>query len=160
MLVLLIIGVTSVGISLLGTIVIAVQGFRCPVVWINMCFANLGSIVLFIFAATATGVIVGGSAAVDGLRDGYGIGTTKGTSFLAMGWVAAILSLVGSVYWFAVWFVEFRRSAFMRVQRSEAEVGNWKGILSEVKQNVRLQDEKVRGSEGSKRGSGERLTYE
>lgn len=145
MLVLLIIGTASVGISLLGTIVIVIQGFRCPVVWINMCFANLGTTSLFIFAGTATGAIVAGSSAVNGLGEAFSIGTTQGTSFLAMGWIAAVFSLFGSIFWFSVWFVEFRRSAFRRVRRSEEEIGNWRGIFSEVRRNLRVRDEKVQG---------------
>lgn len=154
MLVLLIIGIASVGISLLGTLAVAVRGFRCPVVWINMCFANIGAAVLFVFAATATGVVVGGSDAVEGFGAAWGVRATRGSAFLAMAWVAAFLSLVGSGYWFAVWFVELRRTAFVRVARSEEEIGNWRGIFGEVGRNVRIQGEKLEeGGDGSRRKS-------
>lgn len=153
MLVLIIIGTASVGIALFGSVVTAVQGFRCPVVWINMCFAILGATALLIFAATATAIVVGGASAVDRMGTAWDIKTARGGPFLIMAWIAACFSLVGSSYWFAVWFVEFRGMALIRKARNVDEIGNWKGILSELGRDMRVHVEKTEGSTGSIHGS-------
>ena len=60
-----------------------------------------------------------------------------GETALAFFLVIAALSAFMAVFWFAVWFVEVRKMAFVRMQRSEADIGNWKGIFGEVKRNLK-----------------------
>jgi hypothetical protein len=47
-----------------------------------------------------------------------------------------------STYWDIVWFVEFRRTALKRKWRSQKEVGNYWGVLGEVRRNLRRPDKK------------------
>lgn len=104
----------------------------------NLIFSQLAADVLFLVALIATGVIVGGTSAVGGAGSGLSLRVKEGTSFLAIVWPAAVLSLVAGTYWFAIWFVEFRRSAFSRRSRTSRQIGNWGGIFGEVRRDLKV----------------------
>jgi hypothetical protein len=54
---------------------------------------------------------------------------------------------IASTYWGIVWLVEFRKTAMKRKWRSESEVGNYWGVLGEVRRNLRRPDKKGNGVE-------------
>lgn len=98
----------------------------------------IASDVLLMLAILATAVIAYGSSTLSGFGSGFSIHIKEGSSFLAVMWVAAIMSLIAGSYWFLLWFVEFRESAFSRRSRTQSQIGNWAGILGEVRRDIKV----------------------
>ncbi|KAK1992566.1 hypothetical protein LX36DRAFT_290772 [Colletotrichum falcatum] len=131
------IGATSAGIVLLATLPILLFGFVRALVLVSLAFSLLGSVFLPAFAVVATAVAYGGRNMLNKTMDAFGIEIQAGGPFIAMSWVAAVASVAAAAYWFMVWFVSFRRTAFSRRRRTENEVGNWRGIFREVKGDLK-----------------------
>ncbi|GKT63849.1 SUR7 protein [Colletotrichum tofieldiae] len=134
---LLAIGTISTGIVLLATLPILIFGFLRVLVLVSLIFSLIGSFVLPAFAAVTTGLIYGGKSMLNKSMDAFGMQIQTGGPFVAMAWVAAVASMAAATYWFMVWFVSFRRTAFSRRKRTESEIGNWRGIFREVKGDLR-----------------------
>jgi hypothetical protein len=62
-----------------------------------------------------------------------------------MSWFAWWFMFIASTYWGIVWLVEFRKTAMKRKWRSESEVGNYWGVLGEVRRNLRRPDKREKG---------------
>jgi hypothetical protein len=103
-----------------------------------MILAILASTASMLQAIIATGATLGGSASVRGLASVFNIEITAGRIFLALSWASAITALVGSAYWCLIWFVEFRQTAFSRRQRKGWQMGDWRGIITEVRRDLRI----------------------
>ena len=110
---------------------------------INTSSSILGASIFLGMAGIATGVVVAGGDSISDLGRGFNLGVKRGGGYLAVIWVAAVLAWLASAYWFMVWFVEFRRSAFSRRHRTSAQIGNWRGIVGEVRKDL-----KVNGHDG------------
>ncbi|GKT39826.1 uncharacterized protein ColSpa_00007 [Colletotrichum spaethianum] len=134
---LLAIGTACTGIVLLATLPILLFGFLRILVLVSLVFSLLGALVLPAFAAVTTGIIYGGKSMLNQSMKAFGMQIQTGGPFVAMAWVAAVASMAASTYWFLVWFVSFRRTAFSRRKRTESEIGNWRGIFREVKGDLR-----------------------
>ncbi|KZL80132.1 sur7 protein [Colletotrichum incanum] len=134
---LLAIGTICTGIVLLATLPILIFGFLRVLVLVSLVFSLIGSLVLPAFAAVTTGLIYGGKNMLNRSMDAFGMQIQTGGPFVAMSWVAAVASMAAATYWFMVWFVSFRRTAFSRRKRTENEIGNWRGIFREVKGDLR-----------------------
>lgn len=93
---------------------------------------------LLTLAIVVTIVIAYGSSTINGFGSGFSIQVKQGSSFLAFMWVSAILSLIAGSYWFAIWFVAFRKSAFARRSRTQSQIGNWTGIFGEVRRDLKV----------------------
>lgn len=118
---------------------------------VNTGFSILGAGIFLGLAGIATGVVVAGSDSISDLGRGFNLEVKQGGGYIAIMWVAAVLAWIASAYWFMVWFVEFRRSAFSRRHRTSAQIGNWKGIIGEVRKDL-----KVNGHSGGHTYDGER----
>jgi hypothetical protein len=118
---------------------------------INTGFSILGATILLSLAGIATGVVFAGSDNISNIGRGFNLEAKRGGAYVAIIWVAAALAWIASAYWFMVWFVEFRRSAFSRRHRTSAQIGNWKGIFGEVRKDL-----KVNGHNGGHAYEGER----
>ncbi|KAK1579605.1 uncharacterized protein LY79DRAFT_563775 [Colletotrichum navitas] len=131
------IGTTCVGIVLLATLPILLFGFVRALVLVSLVFSLLASITLPTFAVILTALVYGARNMLNKTMDAFGIQIQAGGSFIAMAWVAAVASMAAATYWFMVWFVSFRRTAFSRRKRTENEIGNWRGIFREVKGDLK-----------------------
>lgn len=134
---LLVIGTICTGITLFATLTVVIVGFWRVLVIVSLIFSLIAASVLPLFAVVTTGIIVGGRMMLEKQVDAFGIQTKEGGPFIAMSWVAAVASMVASTYWFSMWFVSYRRTAFSRRKRTESEIGNWKGIFREVKGDLK-----------------------
>ncbi|CCF32328.1 hypothetical protein CH063_00785 [Colletotrichum higginsianum] len=137
MVALLAIGTISTGIVLLATLPIILVGFLRVLVLVSVIFSLIGSFALPAFAIVTTALIYGGKSMLNRPLDAFGMQIQTGGPFVAMAWVAAVASMAAATYWFLVWFVSFRRTAFSRRKRTENEIGNWRGIFREVKGDLR-----------------------
>ncbi|KAK2031645.1 hypothetical protein LX32DRAFT_613290 [Colletotrichum zoysiae] len=131
------IGTTCIGIVLLSTLPILLFGFVRALVLVSLVFSLIASFALPAFAVITTVIVYGGRNALKGIMSAFGIQIQAGASFIAMAWVAAVASMAAATYWFMVWFVSFRRTAFSRRKRTENEIGNWGGIFREVKGDLK-----------------------
>jgi hypothetical protein len=118
---------------------------------VNTGFSILGATIFLGLAGIATGVVVAGSDSISDLGRGFNLEVKQGGAYIAIIWVAAVLAWIASAYWFMIWFVEFRRSAFSRRHRTSAQIGNWRGIIGEVRKDL-----KVNGHSGGPTYDGER----
>jgi hypothetical protein len=101
----------------------------------------------------ATIIVVTVSNAFNKFGSTLGLKAEIGVSGLVMSWFAWWFMFLASTYWDVVWFVEFRRTALKRKWRSEKEVGNYWGVLGEVRKNLRRPDKKGKGVEiGDEKG--------
>lgn len=105
---------------------------------VNVGFSALAASVLQLLAVFVTVLVAVGSSVINDMGSGLSVSVKAGGSFLAMAWVAAVLSSVAGLYWFLVWFVEFRRTSLARRGRTSHEIGNWRGILGEIKRDIRI----------------------
>ncbi|ESZ95289.1 hypothetical protein SBOR_4316 [Sclerotinia borealis F-4128] len=64
-----------------------------------------------------------------------GIEASVGSAFLGSSWIAAIFALISNQYWMVVWLVEIRGYGFRRRIRTDEEIGDWKGIMGELKRD-------------------------
>lgn len=103
----------------------------------NIFWPLLASTFAFVAAAMLSVLVVGVFAAVNGAVHVAGVKIGQGGSVLLLAWLAWVLVLLALVYWGLVWFVEVRRWSFTKRRRSEDEVGNWKGIGTEVWKDLR-----------------------
>jgi hypothetical protein len=112
MLVMLVMGTLGMGITAVGSGVVLVSGISTTAVWVNVVFGILGSVSLVLFAATATGAVVGGASAME-LTGGksFHVQAKYGIGFLIVAWVLALTSMLCGGHWFRFWFVEFRKTS-------------------------------------------------
>ncbi|KAI9172571.1 hypothetical protein HJFPF1_02077 [Paramyrothecium foliicola] len=132
-----IIAVIGTGLMFLGSL-FAVLFLRRVTAVTTMLLGSVGSVAYLITAIVGTVIAALGSSAIGGIGSTFGLGTRKGQSFLAMVWVGAVFALIANSYWLLVWFVEFRKTSFKRRQRTSSQIGNWRGILSELWGDLRL----------------------
>ncbi|TGO14893.1 hypothetical protein BTUL_0047g00550 [Botrytis tulipae] len=64
-----------------------------------------------------------------------GVEASVGGAFLGSSWIAAIFALRFNQYWMMVWLVEIRGCGFRRRIRTDEEIGDWKGIMTELKRD-------------------------
>ncbi|KAJ0104269.1 hypothetical protein J7T55_009433 [Diaporthe amygdali] len=151
MMVLLIIGCICTAITAIGSILGILRSQSRLLSVVNTGFSVLGAGIFLGLAGIVTGVVVAGSDSISDLGRGFNLEVKEGGAYLAIIWVSAVLAWVASAYWFMVWFVEFRRSAFSRRHRTSTQIGNWRGIIGEVRKDL-----KVNGHFGEHTYDGER----
>lgn len=134
----IIIRIFAAVIALVGSTVGALNdAIRFPVIVNTLAFATLANISLLVGATVITSEIVGESASVNNIGKAVGLDLSFGINFAIIEWVAAASSLVGTVYWLSVWFVEYRETSFSRTSRHPARIGDWYGLWEELKSDWR-----------------------
>ncbi|CAI6337992.1 unnamed protein product [Periconia digitata] len=133
----LIIGLTT---SLL-TVLLAIPSVFFPdsrlLIITNVLVSDLACISSFVSAVLITTLVVVVPWAIGDLLAGVGVVMSRGETVLAFLWVKWGCCQIIAVYWTTVWFVEVRRSSFFRRTRTGDEIGNWKGILGEIRRDLK-----------------------
>lgn len=106
----------------------------------NLGVSFLASSTLVFLAIFLTVLIAVGASVINNVGNGLSVSAKDGGPVLAIAWVSAVFSTAASSFWFLVWFVEFRRTAFARRQRTSGEQGNYLGILGEIRRDLRVKD--------------------
>lgn len=116
------------------------------ILYANVSLATLGFFTRGIDAllATTLGVII--VLITNKFGQSAGISANVGVIFIVLIWLGFVCQVFASSYWFCVWFVEFRQVSFRIRKREIGEIGDYKGILREVKSDVRSPKE-VNGQE-------------
>jgi hypothetical protein len=102
---------------------------------LNVFASYLGSTFQFGSAIMTTVFLVVASSTINRFGSYLGVEAHVGAKYLMVSWFSAIFMLIASTYLDIVWFVEFRKTAIKRRRRTEAEMGNYQGILGEVWNN-------------------------
>lgn len=113
------------------------DNIRLQAVLGTLAFATLANVSLLVGAGVVTIDVAGTSESVNAVGRALGLEVAVGTGFIAAEWAAAACSLVGTVYWLAVWFVEYRTVSFARTTRRPEDVGNWFGLWDELRDDWR-----------------------
>ena len=107
-----------------------------PVVYATLFFSELAAIASFIAALLLTILIKGFVGVLGGVGKALSLVIDNGDTTIALAWISWTFSLLVSLYWVAVWFVAFRQWSFVRRERSDDEIGNWRGIGREIQRDV------------------------
>lgn len=138
LLAIVIIRIVAAAIALVGSVYGATNdNIRLPAVLNTLAFATVANISLLVGATVVTVELVATAVSIGSIGMAVGLDIKFGTQFIAIESVAAVSSLVGTFYWASIWFVEFRQISFSRRPRRPQDVGDWYGIWSELKKDLR-----------------------
>lgn len=137
----ILIGVISAGLVWLLSLASVILSRARIIVNINLFFSNL-----MLLAATTSAVILSVAVhtintVVQSIGPILTIKATVGTKAIIITWVSVGLSLVPLFYWGLVWFVEFRRTMFVKKRRNPEDIGNYRAIIRETRRNLTLDKE-------------------
>lgn len=104
---------------------------------VNLGFSTLASTAFLLLAITMSAVVAIAAGLLGGFSNGLSLHVKSGGTFMALLWVATVFSILANGYWFTVWFVEFRRSAFSRRARTEAQVGGYRQLPGELRLDLK-----------------------
>lgn len=126
---------------------------------LNFSFSTIAATAVSTLAVTLTGAVLSTANMINSFGSGLSLNVKIGVSFLAIIWVSTVLAVIANFYWFIVWFVEFRKTAFSRRSRTQNQIGDWSGILREVRRDIKTDGHfpppKEYGGGGSHRASKE-----
>ena len=100
-------------------------------VYFNIFWPALASVFAFT-AAIALSVTAVLASAINDFSDTLGVQIKQEGTVLLMSWLSVVFAGLVTVYWSSVWFVETRKSSFVKRRRDEDEIGHWKGVGGEV----------------------------
>ncbi|KAF8861280.1 hypothetical protein BDZ45DRAFT_740348 [Acephala macrosclerotiorum] len=123
-----------------AAIVLSFLGILLPrnrnVLYGNLSLASVGILTRSIDAILATITSLTLSFVTNRFGNAVGVYATTGGVFLALIWLGFVCQLLASSYWVCVWFVEFRQIGFRIRKREDSEIGDYRGIVQEIKSDV------------------------
>jgi hypothetical protein len=146
------------GLALIGsgaTMILSLIYIFKPTARIGYCalfFSFLGMNFTLTVSLNLTAVTIMVKNVVSQIEPALGVEASSGSAFLGSSWVAVICALVYNQYWIIVWLVEIRTIAFKRRTRTDAEMGNWKGVVRELKDDFKKPVEVERNDRDSSHG--------
>jgi hypothetical protein len=110
-----------------------------PLIYTSLFFSLLGAVFQLAASIVATIMISLVVSVINSFGKSIGVSASRGVRFLALTWVGFGVMLVVSWFWCVVWFVEVRGVAFKARRRTVYERGNWRGILREVRGDLKVE---------------------
>ncbi|CZR62587.1 uncharacterized protein PAC_12484 [Phialocephala subalpina] len=107
------------------------------ILYANLSLTSVGILTRSIDAILATTISATLSFVTNKFGNALGVSATIGGIFIALIWLGFVCQLVASCYWVCVWFVEFRQISFRIREREASEIGDYAGIVQEIKSDVR-----------------------
>lgn len=105
-------------------------------VYLNMIWPIVATIFASIAAIPLSASVVLASIA-DRFSSTVGVRIELGHTTLLFSWLGVGFSGFTVAYWLTVWFVEVRKSSFVKRRRDEDEIGHWKGVGKEIWRDMR-----------------------
>ncbi|TLD26450.1 hypothetical protein PspLS_04589 [Pyricularia sp. CBS 133598] len=136
----LVIGTIGTGVAVLGSFIFLAAGRNRPAVVAWTTSALLGSAAFWLLAIGGTAIAYGGSSAMDSGGEALNMSARTTSAFLALAWLAAVFAGFAAMFWWVVWFVEFRRHSYKKRARTPNQIGNYRGIWQEVKYDHTVMD--------------------
>jgi hypothetical protein len=125
-----------------AAITLAFLGILLPsnrkILYANVSLASIGILTRGIDATLATAISVTLNYATNRFGTALGVSAATGGTFIALVWLGFVFQSLSSSYWLCVWFVEFRRISFRIRERESGEIGDYRGIVQEIKRDIRL----------------------
>jgi hypothetical protein len=103
----------------------------------NVSLASVGILTRSIDAILATVASAALVYVTNKFGKSVGVSASIGGIFIALIWLGFVFQSLASVYWYCVWFVEFRQISFRIRKREAEEIGDYKGIVKELKRDIR-----------------------
>lgn len=91
-------------------------------------------------AITSTIIAISINSSLNKFSDVSGLSVTVGGKFLALIWVGYIAAQMANGYWVTTWFVRFREISYKARRRTAQQMGDYKGIKTEVLSDLRVQE--------------------
>lgn len=142
---LLILACLGAGLTAALSAAVAPLGYRRAVVRAAAASAALAAATLGLVAVVGTAVVAGAGTAVNDFAAAFSMRTERGAAFLAEVWVATALAALVAAFWAVVWLVEGRRHGYKRRRRTEAQIGNYRGIWAELREDFAVEGARPRG---------------
>ncbi|KAH6673061.1 hypothetical protein B0J14DRAFT_592305 [Halenospora varia] len=124
-----------------AAIILSFLGILLPqnrkISYANTSLASIGILTRSIDAILATTISVTLKFVVNKFGSTVGVSATTGGTFIALIWLGFVFQSLASSYWLCVWFVEFRQISFRIRKREPGEIGDYRGIVREIKRDVR-----------------------
>lgn len=127
-----------------GTMITSLLYIFKPTARVAYCalfFSFVGMNFTLTFTLNLTAVTMMVKNIVSQIEPALGVEASSGNTFLGSSWFAVVCALIYNQYWIIVWFVEIRTIAFKRRTRTDAEIGNWKGVVQELKADFKKPEE-------------------
>jgi membrane protein insertase Oxa1/YidC/SpoIIIJ len=100
-------------------------------IYSNIFWPALATLFAFVAAILLSATIVL-AGVINGLSDTLGMQVKQGGTVLLFVWLGFLFVSLVTLYWASVWFVEIRKSSFIRRRRDEDEIAHWGGIGKEM----------------------------
>ncbi|KAJ4391805.1 hypothetical protein N0V93_005425 [Gnomoniopsis smithogilvyi] len=137
LMVLLIITSIASGLTAVGSVLGILRPMARLLLILNFSLSAIAATSISILAIALTGIVPATTNMINSFGSGLSLKVKPGVPFLVILWVATVLAFVANAYWFIVWFVQFRRTALSRRSRTKHQIGNWRGILGEVRKDIK-----------------------
>lgn len=111
-------------------------------VYSNVFLPALAAVFAFLAAVLVSTVVVLASI-LNGFSDTVGAHIRLGGVVLLFVWLGFVCVSLVTCYWTSVWFVETRKSSFVKRGRDEDEIGHWRGIGKEVRRDLKGRQRKA-----------------
>lgn len=105
-------------------------------IYVNLFWPALATIFVSV-AAFIISVVSVLARLVDDFGSTVGVQVEHGILALLFVWISVVSMALSTLYWATVWFVETRKSSFVKRCRDEDEVGHWRGIRKEVWRDIK-----------------------
>ncbi|KZM25238.1 uncharacterized protein EKO05_0007434 [Ascochyta rabiei] len=132
----LIITLIGSGLSVISTLPAMYFPQSRLLIYFNIFWPALATIFAFAAALLLSAIVVVGGF-VNGLTGTVGVQIKQGGVMLLFVWLGFVFVGLVKLYWASVWFVETRKSSFVKRRRDEDEIGQWSGIGRELWRDVR-----------------------
>jgi len=104
-----------------------------------MFFSALGAVFQLAASIAATIMISLVVSVINSFGNSIGVSASRGVDFLVLTWVGFGVLMAVNWFWCVVWFVEVRGLAFKARRRTIYERGNWRGLLREVRGDLKVE---------------------
>jgi hypothetical protein len=111
-------------------------------VYFNIFWPGLATVFAVVAAILLSALMVL-ARIMSGISTTVGVELEQGGVTLLFVWLGFVFVSLVTMYWAGVWFVETRKSSFVKRRRDEDEIGHWGGIGREVWRDVRGRRRKV-----------------
>lgn len=102
--------------------------------------SNIASAFSFLGCLVVTVVTYETTSYLHPYSDALNIQIFNGTNAVGVLWGAWLFLFLSSIFWWVVWFVEFRRFAFRARRRAPDQMGNYRGLKNEMVADMKFME--------------------
>jgi hypothetical protein len=133
----MIISLINSGLAIILSFLGVILPHNRKLLYANVSLASIGILTRSIDAILATIISATLVFITNKFGKSVGVSATTGRIFITLIWLGFVFQSIASLYWYGVWFVEFRQISFRIRKREVSEIGDYKGIVKEIKRDVK-----------------------